>query len=297
LTCDAHCHFFSQRFFETLASLSGYQGPAPASHAIERLGWEPPGEPEALADRWRTELDRHGIDRAALIASVPGDESSVAAAVARHPSRFVGFFFLDPTADDAAARATSALRASGLRATCLFPAMHGYALHDERVLRVVQAVAAVPAAVLFVHCGVLSVGARKKLGIPSRFDFRLGNPLDVQRLATAYPRLPIVVPHFGAGFLRELLMVADQCGNVYCDTSSSNAWLRYHPGLTLEAVFAQAIDVFGPERVLFGTDSSFFPRGWQRGVYDRQRSALEAIQAPPDVQARIFGGNFNRLFP
>jgi nicotinate-nucleotide--dimethylbenzimidazole phosphoribosyltransferase len=32
---------------------------------------------------------------------------------------------------------------------------------------------------VFVHCGLLSVGVRKKLGLPSPFDLRLGDPLAV----------------------------------------------------------------------------------------------------------------------
>ena len=53
--------------------------------------------------------------------------------------------------------------------------------------------------------------------------------------------------------------------------------MKYHPGLTLDGVFRQALAVAGPDRLLFGTDSSFFPRGWQRPVYDAQRAALDAI--------------------
>ena len=61
-------------------------------------------------------------------------------------------------------------------------------------------------------------------------------------------------------------------------------------------MFRQAMAVIGPDRILFGTDSSFFPRGWQRAIYEDQRAALEAAGATPDAQARVFGGNFERLF-
>ena len=53
----------------------------------------------------------------------------------------------------------------------------------------------------------------------------------------------------------------------------------------------------GPDRLLFGTDSSFFPRGWQRAIHEQQRSALEGLAADESVMGRIFGGNFDRLFP
>ena len=64
--------------------------------------------------------------------------------------------------------------------------MHRYRLDDEAVAKVFEAAAAHGAAV-FVHCGVLTVGVRKKLGLPSPFDLRLGDPLAVAAVAAALP--------------------------------------------------------------------------------------------------------------
>ncbi|MGB7219792.1 MAG: amidohydrolase family protein [Vicinamibacterales bacterium] len=304
LVNDAHCHFFSTAFFAALGKGLKDAGPAsplrtvvPADAAIGRLGWDAPGSPEELADRWVSELDRAGVSRAALIASVPGDAGSVVTAVQRHPRRFVGFFMVDPTQPDAAATAATAIDRGGLRVVCLFPAMHRYAIQDERVRQLLELAAARPHTALFIHCGILTVGVRKKLGLPSPFDIRFGNPLDIHALALAYPTLPIIVPHFGAGMFREALMVADLCPNVLLDTSSSNGWIKYHPGLTLAGVFRQALSVVGPDRLLFGTDSSFFPRGWVADVFEQQTSALDEIGASADVRQKILGGNFDRVFP
>jgi len=297
MLCDAHVHFFSPRFFATLAG----QRQVATVDALRHLGWDDPVSVETLADRWVAELDAHAVARAAIIASVPGDDDSIAEAVARHPTRFVGYFMLDPTAEDAENRVMAALE-RGVRGVCLFPAMQRYSLHDERVARVAAVLSAfVPAAgtarpVLFVHCGVLSVGARARLGLPSHFDVSKGNPLHLHKLALSHPALPIVIPHFGAGLFREALMLADLCPNVCFDTSSSNGWMKYSPELTLERVFETALTVVGAERLLFGTDSSFFPRGWHRAIHERQRSALEAIGATEAQQAAIFGGNFSRVF-
>jgi uncharacterized protein len=291
---DSHCHFFSSQFFTALSRQRG-KGDTVAA-LCQELQWDDPGAPESLADRWVRELDAHGVARSALIASVPGDEASVAAAVSRHPGRFVGFFMVDPSVEEAANRVTHAITTLGLRVACLFPAMHQVPLGDPRSERIVEAVAARPGTAVFVHCGVLSVGVRKKLGLPSRFDLSLGGPLSITRLALTFPRVPFIVPHFGAGMLRETMMAADACANVYVDTSSSNNWIRYAPGWTLPGVFTTAISVLGPSRLLFGTDSSFFPRGWQRGIYDAQRTAAAEAGIAEADQALIFGGNFDRLF-
>jgi len=288
---DAHCHFLSSRFLELLAPDGGG-----AEALAARLEWDPPGTATDLGDRWAVELDRHEVSRAALIASIPGDAVSVAEAVAHHPHRFVGFFMHNPAAASADAALERALKDLHMRAVCLFPAMHGYRLDDEAVERVFKAAAAHGAAV-FVHCGVLTVGVRQKLGLTSRFDLRLGDPLTLARVAAGFPQVPVIVPHFGAGFFREALIAADQCPTIHFDTSSSNSWIRFHSGLTLESVFGSAIAVVGPSRLLFGTDSSFFPRGWQKGVYDVQSRAMAAAGISVDDRKQILGANFDRLFP
>jgi uncharacterized protein len=286
--CDAHIHFFSPGFFSGLGA---------TKDAVAKIGFDDPVSTEALADRWVAELDTNGVARAALMASLPDDADSVAVAVLRHPSRFVGFFMVDPCRDDAVEYATRALD-EGLRTMCLFPAMHRYSLYDDKVAKIFELTASrrSDGAAMFVHCGVLSVGIRKKLGLTSAFDIAFGNPVHLHALALKFPTVPLIVPHFGAGMLREALMLADLCPNVYLDTSSSNSWIKYTPGLTLDAVFSAALAVAGPDRLLFGTDSSFFPRGWNRDVFSAQKASLEKIAAPAEVQEKIFGGNFARLF-
>jgi predicted TIM-barrel fold metal-dependent hydrolase len=286
---DAHCHFFSRTFFQALAT--------DTSRVYRELQWDDPGEPDALADRWIREMDANGVHRAALIASVPSDVPSVAAAVARHPARIVGFFMVDPSAADAPARTRRALTEDRLSTACLFPAMHHVPLDDDRTLRLVEAAAACPGAAVFVHCGRLSVGVRDKLGLPSRFDLTLGDPMALSRLARAFPAMPFIVPHFGAGRFQDALRAVEACANVHLDTSSSNSWISQTPGLTLAAVFTEALAAAGASRLLFGTDSSFFPRGWQRGIYETQKATLEDLGVSADDKALVFGGNFERLFP
>ena len=92
-------------------------------------------------------------------------------------------------------------------------------------------------------------------------------------------------------------MAADLCPTIHVDTSSSNAWTRYlTPPVRLADVFRSALDVLGPERLLFGTDSSFFPRGWQRPIHDAQRAALDEIGVDEAARAAILAGNFERVF-
>lgn len=288
---DAHVHFFSHGFFSALA--------AQRKSAFEDLGplldWQlPSADPNELADRWVVELDHHGISRAALIASVPGDEASVAAAVTRHPDRFHGFFMLNPAVDSLETYVASALQGGALQGICLFPAMHRFSVQDPRLMPIYEIAGTHPGTIVFVHCGVLSVGVRKKLGLASNFDMRFSNPIDLHAVALQFPKLNFIIPHFGAGYFREALMLCDLCPNVYLDTSSTNSWMRYE-GLDLKAVFQRAREVCGAGRLLFGTDSSFFPRGWNAKIFQVQRGVLAEMGIGAAEASQIFGLNLERL--
>ena len=138
----------------------------------------------------------------------------------------------------------------------------------------VFAAAADHGAVVFVHCGVLTVGVRKKLGLPSPFDLRLGDPLALAATASRFPQVPVIVPHFGAGHVPR--------------SADGRRAVPEHPPRHVELerldevlsgpdarrrCSASALAVAGPDRILFGTDSSFFPRGWQQPIYEAQDAA------------------------
>jgi predicted TIM-barrel fold metal-dependent hydrolase len=291
---DAHVHFFSSNFLRILGSQLPQQ--LSTAEVTVKLGWPAvPDSPVSLAHQWVAELDRQGVRRACLIASIPGDEDSVAQAVHAVPERFFGYFFVDPTQEGVADRVHAAL-SQGLHGVCLLPAMHRYSVADDRVKAVLDVVQTFPKTIVFVQSGVLSVGVRKKLGLPSPFDLRYSNPVDLHPVALRYPKVRFVIPHFGAGFFREALMVCDLCPNVYLDTSSSNSWTCYMtPKPSLAHIFAQAIEICGPRRLLFGTDSSFFPRGWNHAILAQQLEALREAGAGQVEARQILSENLHEF--
>jgi predicted TIM-barrel fold metal-dependent hydrolase len=288
---DAHVHFFSRSFFSKLLAVKPEMTP---ESACAQLGWTAPSdEPAQLAGAWVRELDRHGVARSALIASVPGDDASVRAATEAYPNRFFAFAMVNPKSWNPEAL-------SGIHVACLFPAMHCFSIQDELARSVFDWAQSNRRAV-FVHCGFLSVGVRGKLGLPSPFDMRFSNPIDLHAVALRYPEVPIIVPHFGAGYFREALMLADLCPNVYLDTSSSNRWVRYLEPHHLESrvdlrhILRQALDVVGHKRLLFGSDSSYFPRGWHHQVFEEQARALYEIGLGEPEARAVFAENLMRI--
>jgi predicted TIM-barrel fold metal-dependent hydrolase len=288
---DAHVHFFSHSFYSGLAAQKNL---ARVEELATLLNWVVPSpDPVALARSWVSEMDRHRVGRACLIASSPGDEMSVAAAVSAYPDRFYGYFMLDPTQLDAVRRVEQAATNAHLHAICLFPAMHTFSITDPRVVPILE-IASDHRLNVFVHCGAISVGVRQKLALPSQFNMQFSNPLDLHAVALHFPRIRFVVPHFGAGLFREALMLADLCPNVYLDTSSSNRWMAYE-GLDLRTVLRRALEVVGVDRLLFGTDSSFFPRGWNATVFHQQATALYELGYDEQQVTRIFSSNLDRF--
>jgi predicted TIM-barrel fold metal-dependent hydrolase len=219
----------------------------------------------------------------------------VAAAVKAFPERIQGYIMLDPTQPGAAGALRDGVERHNLKGVTLFPAMHHFQASDERVYPLYQTAAELRVPV-FVHFGVLKVSIRDKLGLPNVFDLRYADPINLHRAAIDFPGATFIIPHFGCGYFRETLMLGAQAANVYVDTSSSNTWLTYMPStLDLKAVFEKTLQVFGAHRILFGTDSNVFPRGWRQDIFQQQVEILQALNTPPEAAELILGGNIARL--
>ncbi|HKV45997.1 MAG TPA: amidohydrolase family protein [bacterium] len=246
---------------------------------------EAPGTDAEMANRWAAEVDRHGLVRIAFVTG--GDNDRLAAIVARHPDKFTGFAHHDPFRPDAAAELERAVTTLGLRGYKVIAPLLPGSIADERLWPVWETAERLNVPVL-IHFGPL-----RYQGIVAHPNM---SPLVLQDVARAHPGVPFVVPHFGCGYPRELLHLAWVCGNVHVDTSGSNEWMRWMPyALTLPDLFRKFLDTVGPRRIIFGTDSSWFPRGFAvRYLEDQLRACWELGCREDDVRA-IFAGNAARL--
>jgi predicted TIM-barrel fold metal-dependent hydrolase len=295
---DFHTHFFSWPFFEALAKASPLPGSVEEKLArvAAKAGLELPSrDVGAHHARWSAELQRHGIDHCVSFASLPEEVPALVEARKLAAGRLSTFALVNPLVEGAGARTDALLDEHGFAGVLLFPAMHRFDPSGEECAAVLDAVAR-RQAVAVVHCGMLQVKLRDLLGLPRPYDFRFADPLRLVPAANRHRAARFVIPHFGAGMFRETLMVGSQCENVYVDTSSSNSWLATQvTKLTLVDVFARALDVFSEQRILFGTDSSTFPRGYRADLLLAQRQALEAAGGSDEALRAIFDGNARRL--
>lgn len=245
--------------------------------AAEDRGWE------AEADRWRSELDEHGVEYAAFVTA--GGDAPMRSLVQRGAGRFIGMAAMsDPFAPGAAAGFERAVTDFGLRGLKMFGPLMSRRVDDPEADAVwnVAAKHQVPVLIHFGHCG--SAG-----GIAHNEHIE---PAWLEAVAKRFPEVTFVIPHFGIQHVQQVLFLMWACPNVVVDTSGSNQWVRYMAQkLTLEEVFRRFYETAGPDRILFGSDSSWFPRGFaRRYLVDQLRICWEMGMPAADIQ-KIFGAN------
>jgi hypothetical protein len=293
---DGHIHFLTQRTQEAAVKLWSRGNPLLVEEDKKRRNrhaarqhnppWEFPDlSGTELAFRWEAELDKNGISQAVFLCLVP-DAADFREFVRHDRRRFYGFTSVDPLDSQAVTRLEGRMQAAGFVGLKLFPALQRFQVCDTRAYPLYELAEAKGWPIIF-HMG---------LTLAYFADVRYTNPLDLQPVARDFPRLNIIVPHFGTGYLQEALFLAYHCTNVYFDTSSSNIWLNYLPyTLTLKDVFEKFISVVGTERIIFGTDSSYFPRGYRSRILNSQLEILDQLALPEEQLKNILGGNILRL--
>jgi hypothetical protein len=257
-----------------------------------RMAWDFP-KPETdlpsdaiQAKRWKEELDKYGIDLVAFVTG--GGNENLNEIVRLHPDRFIGFAHHDPFEEDAADNLYHAVEKYHFKGyKLLAPALSG-SIADKALYPVWEACADLNIPVL-IHYGILGAGG----GIAWHENI---NPLTLNPVARDFPDVTFIVPHFGCGWIRETLMLCWACKNVIVDTSGSNQWVRWMDGdWNVKRLFRKYMETIGPERIVFGTDSSWFPRGFAiRYLLDQLRDARE-LNLTHDQLQMIFAGNAARI--
>jgi predicted TIM-barrel fold metal-dependent hydrolase len=96
--------------------------------------------------------------------------------------------------------------------------------------------------------------------------------------------------------LREAMFLAYHTENICVDTSGTNNWRLYVPGEpSLEQVFRDALRAFGPQRILFGTDSTFFS-GYRKQIVEEQVGVLNRLDLSAEDRELMLAGNARRIF-
>ncbi len=258
---------------------------------LKKWGFEKPDgktySPEKAIELWHKEKEYYGLDK--LNALTAGFDNNVMAdMIHQYPDTFTGFTHHDIQEPDALAELKRGIEKLGLVGhKMLAPYMERpfndpdfepfwRYLHD-RELPVV------------IHFGIAG-------GPGGLVNYKYISPFSIFEVAREFPNIPFVIPHFGAGYFQDVLHLAWSLPNIYVDSSGSNQWLDWMVcDLDLKDIFKKALKTLGPERMIFGTDSSWFPRGFSYPYLREQWKILQDLGVSPQDQERFFSGNAKRL--
>ena len=293
---DSHLHLLTMKMIERFQEEMKKKNPRVYEEAerqrdwrAEKLNqprWHPEDEPiKETAKRWLKELDRNKIARGVFI-HFAKDGKELEEFIRIAPGRFIGFIGLDPLDPESPDLLERHVKEKGFRGLKLYPSVQEYHAYDERVYPIYEKAKDLGIPILF-HMGIT---------IAYTADLRYANPIDLQPVARDFPDLKIIIAHFGAGYMQESLFLCYHCSNIYFDTSGSNVWMKYLPyPITLKEVFQKFLENATPDRILYGTDSSTFPRGYRRDLLDLHLSTLRELKTPEEDVRKIMGGNIARL--
>ena len=254
-------------------------------------GFDPPEEGNHAdgeqAERWIADMDSKDLTRVNF--ATGGGNDSLSEVVSRHPDRFTGFAHHPLFSEGADRELETAVEELGLRGYKLIASSQTRPIDDEAAYPVWEMAEKLRVPVL-IHFGVLGGG-----GGPAH-DLRNLNPLTLWKVCSDFPTLEFVVPHFGACYWRELLQLCWQCPTVSVDTAGSNQWMRWMPyDLNLKDLFRKAVETIGPGRLIFATDSSYFPRGFAVEYLREQLRVCHEMGLEDVSIEKIFYGNAARL--
>lgn len=192
------------------------------------------------------------------------------------PDRLVPFCTVNPALGDEAIKEVERCAHLGARGIGeLHSYAQGYRLDDEQVMRPFMEAAIALDLVVLTHSSepVGHVYAGKGTVTPD----------ELCRFIETYPEAKIVCAHWGGGLPFYALMpeVSEALRNVYFDSAAS-------PFLYVPDVFANAVNLVGPDKVLFGTD---YPLISQKRLLDQ----VESQDLDHVTKASILGGNARRL--
>ena len=193
------------------------------------------------------------------------DNATVAAALAAHPDRFLGWIFLNPRAGVGLAELERWRHLPGFVGVKLHPYWHGWPIAD-----------ALPIAV---RCEELGLPILIHLGFGERGRWRV--------LADACPRLRLIFAHAGIPHYDRMWGAIRDDRRLWIDVSS--------PYLD-EALVRDAVAAVGPDRVLYGTDAPYGFHADDGGYdYGAIRGWVERLPVASGAIDRVLGDNVVRL--
>lgn len=229
---------------------------------VEAWGWMDP--PEVILAL----MDQANVDKAVIMtyrdAVGPDDATTlfIRDAVNQYPDRLIGYVRINPNAEKAMDALDQAIHDFKMKGLKLHPVSYVGFPYAEPTLRLMRRAAEYHAPILF-HTG----------------DEALALPEEVAQAAKLVPEATVIMAHLGGYYhFDAVLKMADKLPNVMVDTSA----------IPYPWVIRQAIDAFGPERVMYASDGPGCPP-----ILEIEKVRLAGLT--PEEEELVFSGNIERI--
>jgi predicted TIM-barrel fold metal-dependent hydrolase len=209
-----------------------------------------------IACRW----PRCGFD-------VPNDW--VADFVQKHGDRAVGFACIDPRDADAADQFEAAVHKQKMRGLKLAPTYQGFDPWSSEAWRLYEAVDQLGVPILW----------HQAAAYPAQSMLEYGNPVLLDKVARAFPRIKMILAHFGLPWSQETVQLMRKHQQIFTDVSAR----MYRPWEMYDALM-RAIDYGVADRILFGSD---FPVQTTAQALETFRGLRTKFPTMPEIPEEI----------
>lgn len=241
---------------------------------------------DAMAEAWIKDMDSKGIEKIVWVSG--GGNERLSRIVAKYPGRFYGYAHNNPENENAADELEHAFRDLGLCGYKILGPDIPTPLSDKKFDPLWEVCQAYDVPVL-IHFGLLGAAGGKPDGVNI-------SPMSIAQVTRRFPKVNFIVPHFGCTYMGDLLQLCWTRPNVWVDTCGSNQWIRWMPfQLTLEDVMRKFLETVGSERLIFGTDSSWFPRGFAYIYLEEQQKIMRFLGLGEEQMRAVLYGNIASL--
>jgi predicted TIM-barrel fold metal-dependent hydrolase len=293
---DAHVHMISPGMVrdsaDRIKAIYPQFNATVEANMKSRFGGKSPdqvfGSIKDQADTWLKALDENGIDRAVFF-PISERPEEIREFVGYAPDRFLGYAFINnPALPSAPEKLRTMVKEHGAVGLKLYPCIQMFNACDEALFPLYEEAQSLKIPITF-HFGIT---------LAPIADYRYTNQIDLQLPLRLFPDLNIIVAHFGAGYFREVCLLGFHCKNIHLDTSGTNNWRDFTPErMPLEEVYKRAVEIYSPERILFGTDTVMRKdSGYRTAIKAEQTGIVENLKISDGERRLIMGGNAARLF-
>jgi predicted TIM-barrel fold metal-dependent hydrolase len=226
LIVDAHAHIYPEKIAERATKSVG------DFYGVEMTG-------DGSARTYAADCEQAGINYSIVqsVALKPSNVTSIndfIASEAAANSSLIGFATMHQDFEDMAAEVERVI-GLGLKGFKIHPDSQGVNVDDPRLMKLYELIEGrLP---ITIHTG------------DYRYDF--SHPRRVLEVLHSFPNLVVNAAHFGGWSIFDLALEYLEHEHCFMDVSSAAAWLG--PRRTTEL-----IEIYGPERILFGSDFPMF---------------------------------------